>query len=125
MNRIEEFLQEGKNIIYFDFSGLGTDQEFKDLINLAKIEIVKHPPDSIYTITNMEGVTVSTNTYGIISKWMTFNKPYVKFGVVCGADATKKVIGRSAAVVSQRSNIVYVSSKEEAINYIMNLDCSS
>ena len=121
MNRIEEFTRGGKNIIYFDFSGFTTDKEFTDFIASAKIVVKKYPPDSIYTITNVEDIKVSANTHNIMSDWLAHNKPYVKSGTVYGADATSKIIGKTATIVSQRSNLAYVTSKEEAIDYLSKL----
>jgi len=121
MNRIEEFSQDGKNIMLFDFSGFTTDKEYTDLISSAKMLIMKYEPDSLYTVTNMKGAVVSAKTHDIIADWVKYNKPYVKHGVVYGVDAAQKVIGQTAAVVTQRTNLVYVSTKEDAMEHIKNL----
>jgi len=122
MSRIEEYKLEGKNIISFDLSGFKTDNEYVDLIKKAKAMIIKYPENSVYTITNMTGAIVSKNTHDIIADWVKHNKPYVRSGVVYGADATHKVIGKTASAVTQRSNLAYLGSKEEAEEYIIGLD---
>jgi len=122
MNRIEEFTRDGKNIIYIDFSGFTTDKEFTDFIASAKIVVKKYSPGSLYTITNITDAKISANTHDIMSDWITHNKPYVKFGAVYGADSTSKIIGKTASIVSQRSNLAYLSSKEEALDYLSKLD---
>jgi len=122
MNRIEEFEHEGKDVVLFDLSGLENDNEYIDLIKKAKAIIIKYSDNSLYTITNMTGAVVSKNTHDIIADWVMHNKPYVKFGVVFGADATQKIIGKTASAVTQRSNLVYLNTKEEALDYISNLD---
>ena len=122
MSRIEEFELEGKNIILFDLSGFKTDNEYVDLIKKAKAVIVKYSENSLYTITNMTGAVVSKNTHDIIADWVKYNKPYVVSGVVYGADATQVIIGKTASAVTQRSNLTYLGSKEEAIDYLIGLD---
>ena len=122
MSRIEEFELDGKSFVYFDLSGFRKDNEYIDFIATAKTVIKKYPPNSLYTITNMKGAMVGGNTHVIMSEWVTHNKPYVKFGAVCSADTTAKVIGHTVSVVSQRSNLMYVDSKEEAIDSLLALE---
>ena len=122
MNRIEEFTQGGKKFMYFDFSDIKTDEEYIDFIKTAKIEVKKHPPDSIYTISNMKNAAITSNTHDIIADWVAHNKPYVKYGAVCNIDFSAKIIGKTVSIVTQRMNLVYVSSKEEAIEYLLNVD---
>jgi len=122
MDRIEEFKREGKDIILFDLSGFKTDNEYIELIKKAKAMIVKYQENSLYTITNMTGAVVSKNTHDIIVDWVQYNKEFVIFGVVFGADATQKIIGKTATAVTKRSNLVYLNTKEEAVEYIINLE---
>jgi len=122
MNRLEEFTKNGKNFICYDLSGLKTDDEFKDLIATAKVLIKKYPPDSVYTITNMTGAVMTTNTHDIIADWIGHNKPYVKYAAVYGVDFTMKTIGKSVGIVTQRVNLEYVSSREEAMEFLLNLE---
>ena len=122
MNRIEEFKHEGKDVVLFNLSGFKTDNEYIEFIKKAKAMIIKYSENSLYTITNMTGAVVSINTHDIIVDWVKHNKPYVKSGVVFGTDATQKVIGKTASAVTQRSNLVYLDTKQEALDYISNLD---
>jgi len=122
MRRIEEFTENGKDFICFDLSGFKTDEDYKEFIESAKIVIRKHPPDSLYTITNMSGAVITSNTHDIIADWVGYNKPYVKCGAVYGVDFTMKTIGKAVGIVTQRMNLAYFASKEESIEYLVNLE---
>ncbi|MCL2627346.1 MAG: hypothetical protein FWD44_01440 [Oscillospiraceae bacterium] len=120
--RIEEFKIGDKDVVFIDFSGFNNDKEAIAFIEASKPLIKKYPYNSIYTITNIEDVALSANSHDIISGWVEHNKPYVKFGVVYGVDGIKKVLGKTLKIVTGRKNLVYLSSKEEAIEYLTNLE---
>ena len=122
MTRIEEFTQDNKKFISFNMSGFKTDDDYYDFIEGAKVVMKKYPPDSVYTISNMEGSVLTPNTHDIIADWVAHNKPYVKYGAVYGVDFSMKTIGKTVGIVTQRLNLVYVSSKEEALEYLLNLE---
>ena len=122
MNRIEEFKHAGKSVIYMDFSGFKENTEYKTIIDAAKTLIREYPHDSLYTITNMTNAVVNSNTHDTFSSFTEHNKPFVKLGLVCGADTTTKIIGKTVATVSGRSNLIYVSSKDDALDYLTNLE---
>jgi len=122
MNRIEEFIEDSKSFICFDLSEFKTDDEYTEFIESAKSVIAKYSPESVYTISNMTNAVLSKNTHDIIAGWVAYNKPYVKCGAVYGVDFAMKTIGKTVGIVTQRLNIVYVATKEEAIKYLLNVD---
>ena len=122
MDRIEEFTQDGKKIVYIDFSHFTTTEELSSFIESAKPYIKKYPLNSIYTITNMEGMTVNSETHDIMAGWVEHNKPYVKFGAVYGVDGIKRILAKTIAVLTKRNNLVYVSSRGEALNSLLQQD---
>ena len=122
MSRIEEFIEDGKKFICFDLSEFKTDDEYTDFIESAKIVIAKYSPESAYTITNMTNAVLTKNSHDIIAGWVAFNKPYVKYGAVYGVDFTMKTVGKTVGIVTQRLNLVYVETKEEAIEYLLKVE---
>jgi len=124
MNRIEEFRVSGKSVIYMDFSGYSEDIEFRTIIDAAKTLIREYAPNSLYTITNLKGATINTSTHEAFTDFTEHNKQYVILGVVCGTDTTTKILGQTVAVVSGRSNLIYLPAKEDAIRHITDLENS-
>jgi len=122
MKRIEEFTKNEKSFISFDLSGFKTDDEYKDFIEAAKVVVKKHPPNSLFTLSNMQDAVLTSNTHDIIADWVTHNKPFVKYGAVYGVDFSMKTIGKTVGIVTQRLNLVYVSTREEAIDYLLNVE---
>jgi hypothetical protein len=118
MGRIEEFTRDGKNFIYLDLSGFKTNDEFTQFIEESKPVIEKHAEQSLYTITNVENVRFDTKTKELVAQWTEHNKPYVKFGAIIGGDGIKKMMANMAFAISKRANMTFVSSKEQAIEWL-------
>jgi hypothetical protein len=117
--RIEEFTQDGKNFIYFDLSEFKTNDEYKKFIETAKERMPKYAESSLYTITNIKGVSFDTETKRIIAEWMAFNRPYVKRGAVIGFDGIKRIVVSAIFKLSGRTNMAFVSDKEHAIEWLL------
>jgi hypothetical protein len=79
----------------------------------------KHAEGSLYTITNIKGVNFDTETKRIIADWMTFNRPYVKYGAVIGFDGIKRIIVNAIFKLCGRKNMAFVSDKEQAIEWLL------
>ena len=122
MNRLEEFTRDGKVMVYIDFSNFSSNEELKSFIESAKPVMKKYSPNSVYTITNMEGIVFNKATHEIIAEWVEHNKPYVKYGAVFGVDGVKKTLAQTIAIITKRKNLIYVSSKEEAIDSLLKQD---
>jgi hypothetical protein len=122
MERIEEFLLEGKNIMYIDFSNLLTNEDFVKLIEIIKPVIAKYKERSLYTITNVEGVRYDSFTRNIFIEYTTHNKPYVKKGALIGLDGVKKMIINTLAKVTGREVFHIAFTKEKAIEWILQQD---
>jgi len=121
MERIHEFIKDGKQFFYIDFS----DFETKDVIELiesGKKIMVKHAEQSVYTITNVKDIKYTLETKDALSEWVEHNKPYVKSGAVIGLDAPKKIVANMIAILTKRKNLVYADTKEEAIEILLKKD---
>lgn len=119
MERVEDFVRDGKAIVYIDFSGLSSDKDFLEVINLAEPVVSSHPESSVYTITNIANLKFDSHTKDIAAKYMINNKPYVKFGVIIGLDGIKKMMARTVMKLSGRTNMDFAFTKEHAIEMIL------
>jgi hypothetical protein len=117
--RLEEFTLDGKNFIYHDFSGFQTLEEYAQLIEAAKSQIVKYPKNSLLTITNMKDIRFDSSAKEIVTEWLTFNKPYVKYGAIIGADGVKKIMLNSILIICGRNNMNLVFTKGQAIDWLL------
>jgi hypothetical protein len=117
--RIEEFTQDEKNFIYLDLSGFETNDEYKEFVETAKTCISKYAKNSLYTITNIKDVNFDSETKKVIAEWMNYNRPYVKFGAVIGFDGIKRMMVNSIFKLSSRKNMAFVSTKEEAVEWLL------
>lgn len=119
MDRIEEITRDGKNILYIDFSKFKSNDEFAKVIEEGKPLVRKYEENSLYTITNIEGVRYDTSTKEIMTEWMIHNKPYVKHGVVIGLDGIKKIMFNALFTLSGRKSMDIASTKEAAIELLL------
>ena len=119
MERIEEFTQDGKDFFYFDLSGLKSNDEYIKVIEDSKSLISKYSENSLYTITNIEGVRYDTTTKKVVAEWMTHNRPYVKYGVCIGVDGIKRIMLNAIFALSGRKNMELASTKEAAIELLL------
>ena len=119
MERIDEFTRGGRQFIYFDLSKFKSNGEFTRLTEAAKPIIAKYAEKSVYTITNIEGVSFDSETKEIVARWTAYNKPYVKYGAVIGVDGIKKIMVNAIFKLSGRNNMVFLNSKEHAIKWLL------
>jgi hypothetical protein len=118
--RIEEFKLEGKDFIYYDLSEFKTnEEEFRVFTKVAKECISKYAEHSVLTITNIKDVKFDSETKNIVADWMEHNKPYAKFGAVIGFDGIKKIVVNAIFKLCGRKNMVFASSKEQAIEFLL------
>jgi hypothetical protein len=122
MKRIEEFSRDGKNFVYIDYSGITSHSEFLKIAGEIEAVIAKYPEKSLYTITNVENVRFDSHSKEIVRKYMEFNKPYVKYGVVIGLDGIKKMLVTAVMKLSGRTNMHFAFSKECAIEWLLKYD---
>jgi hypothetical protein len=91
MNRIRFFTHRGKQILHLDFSNCDED-EVLVTIEEAKKVIRIHPPQSILTLTNVEGAHYNMKVTNAMMEFAHGNKPFVKAGAVIGISGLKKIV---------------------------------
>jgi hypothetical protein len=118
-NRIELFEFEGKKFIYYDISHFKNNTQFKEFIAYAETVLQQHPAgDSLFSITNVEGVIYDTETKLICAEWMDFNRPWIKHGAVIGLDGIKRIMVNSILKLCGRSNMKFFRSRDEAVKWL-------
>jgi hypothetical protein len=117
--RIEQFEYEGKSFIYFDVSHFKNNAQFREFIEHAKGIIQRYPEDnSLFSITNVEGVLYDSETKTIIAEWMNFNRPHIRQGAVIGLDGIKRIMVNSILKMSRRSNVKFFRTRDEAVKWM-------
>jgi hypothetical protein len=118
-NRIEQFEFEGKKFIYYDLSHLRNNTQFREFIASAKEAIRRYPGDnSLFSITNVEGVQYDSETKSIIAEWMDFNRPHIRQGAVIGLDGIKRIMVNSILKISGRNNMKFFRTRDEAVKWL-------
>ena len=115
MDRVEEFVQEGKSFIYVDLSGLKTVEDFSRQFDLIKPVISKYPEHSLYSITNIADTRFNAQIKDLILDYLKHNKRYLKYSVIIGIDGIKKMMIDILIKLSGRDNISCAFCKENAI----------
>ena len=119
MDRIEEFTRGGKTFIYIDFSNLKTNEEISQMIDRAKPVISSYPYNSVFTITNFDGLRYDRDSKNLIIPYTEENQPYVKAGAIVGLDNFKRIMANTIFTVTGRKNLIIMNTKEEAIQFFI------
>jgi hypothetical protein len=118
-NRIEQFEYEGKKFIYYDLSNFKNNGQFREFIAYAEQVIQQYPGDnSLFSITNIEGVLYDSETKTIVAEWMDFNRPHIRQGAVIGLDGIKRIMVNSILKMSGRSNMKFFRTRDEAVKWL-------
>jgi hypothetical protein len=119
VKRIEEFEQGGKNFIYFNLSGLKSNDEYIKIIEEARPITESYAGRELYSITNIKDVAFDTKTKKIAAEWMAFNKAYVKYSAIIGVDGIKQIMMNAVFAISKRKNVCIAPTKEKAIEILL------
>ena len=122
MKITEEFVIEGRSFLYIDFSKRNNRDDIAKFVEVIKPVIVKYPENSLYTITNIAGVRFDSEIKEILVDYISHNKPFVKYGAIIGMDGIKKMMMNSILKISERTNMLFAFSKEQAIELLMKLE---
>lgn len=122
MERIEEFVRDGKNFVYIDVSGIKSNGELSALFARIKSVIVKYRENPVYTITNVANIRYDSETKQMTKEYLEHNKPYVKSGAIIGLDGVKKIMAVKLTKLSGRKNMLVAFTKEKAIELLLRQD---
>jgi len=118
MERIEKFTYEGKDVVCFNLSNIKSNEEFKHVIETAKMTISQYTLNSVYTLTDITNITFDTKTKELAVDWMEFNKPFVIFGTFIGVDGIKKIMMNAVFKMSGRKNVKIFTTKERVFDWL-------
>jgi hypothetical protein len=118
MKHVEEFTEDGKNIVYIDFSNAVSENDFNAVIEEVRQVITKYAEKSVCTITNMENVRFDSSIKEVFVKYAESNGSYVKYGVAIGMDGIKKKMIEGILKLSGRSTFHFCFTKEEAVKWL-------
>jgi len=117
--RIEEFERNGRKFIYVDYSDLRKNEHFIELVAEVEKVVEKYPPQSLYTITNVDKIRFDTTTRELFAEHMAHNKPYVLYGAVIGFDGVIRIMCNTLCALTGRNNLIFAYTKEQAIELLL------
>jgi hypothetical protein len=88
-------------------------------VEMAKPIIERYGQNSVYTISNVEGVRFDSETKRIVADWVEHNKPYVIKGAVVGVDGIRKIFINTIFAMTGRKNMIFVATREKAIGLLL------
>jgi hypothetical protein len=117
MRKPEIINYKGKNIIYIDLSGMRDQNEIMQLEKEGSELIRQHPPKSVLTLTNMDGMYFNNTLKSYFESMVKQNAPHVKAGAVIGMNGLISIMYNAFVSMTGR-NIKSLRSKEEALEYL-------
>lgn len=120
-----EIIYSGRtSILYLDFSGLKTKDEILKQVEIYGNYIKRQPLNSLYTLTNLEGMYFNTEVYNTISTYAKSNDKFVKASAVIGLKGMMQIFYKGFVKLSGR-NITVCETKEQAIQSITKIEAQA
>jgi hypothetical protein len=119
---IDEFSQDGKDFMYIKLSEIETNKELIEYLTVIEDAIAKYPPKSLYTITNITNIRFDAEIKEHTVPYLEHNGSYVKHAAIIGPDGITKVIASTIFKISQRDNVVFAFTKEQAVELLLQKD---
>ena len=116
---IEEFSHSGRDFIYISLPRFSTRDELRHALKTIGRAMEKYAENSLYAILNIENLIFDTKTITLTAKYMKYSKPYVKYEAVIGIDGVKKTLFVSMLRMSERDNMCFAFTKEQAIELLL------
>jgi hypothetical protein len=117
MRKPEIINYKGKIIIYLDFTNMKDKGEIMRLEQEGSDWIRSQSLNSIYTLTNMEGMFFNNELKKWFEEIVKLNAPYVRAGAVIGMTGLISIMYNAFVRVTGR-NIKMCRSREEALEYL-------
>lgn len=110
---------KGKDIFYMDFSKLSSKRKISNLIEKSIEYIRSQPPNSLLTMTNIQGMHFSIEIKDMFTQFVKGNKPYVSAGTVLGMAGLQSIVYNGIMKLTGR-NIKSMKSIDEAKEWLIN-----
>jgi hypothetical protein len=121
MNRTKIIDYNGKKIFFIDFSDLQFIDQVKAVAEEIKKYVPQQPPNSIYSLTTIEGMHFNNSIKEVFTELAKLNKPYVKAGAIVGVDGLKQILFNGIMKLSGR-DMKSFSSMELAKEWLASFD---
>lgn len=118
MRKPEIISYKGKTILYLDFTNMRDKDEIMKLEGEGATYIRSQPKNSVYTLTNMEGMFFNNEIKKYFEEVVKGNTPYVRSGAVIGLSGLISIMYNAFVTVTGR-NIKSCKSKDEALEYLI------
>lgn len=117
MARVEFVEYKGKRILVLDYSGISDPAAAFPLFEETKRVVAQQPPQSLFTLTNVQGSHFDTDVIKGVRDLVEHNRPYVKAGAVVGLSGLMRVVFTTLLHLTGR-NIRAFDSVEAAKDYL-------
>jgi hypothetical protein len=117
MRKPEIISYKGKTIVYLDFTNMKDKEEIMKLEKEGSDWIRSQSLNSVYTLTNMEGMFFNNELKKWFEEIVKVNAPYVRAGAVVGMTGLISIMYNAFVTVTGR-NIKMCKSKDEALEYL-------
>ena len=118
MKRVETFTLNKRKFVYIDISRIRSNSEFKEFVAGIKEYFKDFKPQSVYTITNVEGITFDSATKDIVEDLLISDSEYVIYAAVINIDGIKKIMFNSVIKASKRDNIRFFNTRQQAVEWL-------
>lgn len=101
MERVYFTTYKDVKILYIDFSNCTTEEAFQIIKQVKKI-VASSEPNSLLTLTNVEGAHYNSEVVNELKSLVIHNKPYVKKGTIIGLSNRQRFIYDLVMKLSER-----------------------
>lgn len=108
----------GRDIMLLDYSDVIDTAEALSEIAKSKAIIAQHPPESLRTLTYVEGARYTAPVIDAMKDLVAHNRPYVRAAAVVGMNTLHRIIYRAVIAFSRR-NIQVFEDLDEAKDWLV------
>ena len=102
LSRIRYIRHREVQILHCNFSGIGSTEELRAVVEEAGLLIRSHPPRSALLLINLDGVPYTLQNVAVLRRALEENRAYVRARAVCGLPAIAQLSFAAMARLSQR-----------------------
>ena len=92
MEKVQVVNYQGYKIIFIDFNGLKSVDEITLVIEIAKPFIRNNPTNSVYTLSNLNGMHFNNSIRDLFTQFTGGNKEYVKASAIIGVSGLQNIM---------------------------------
>lgn len=121
MEGLSKIAYKGKEILYVDYSAIGSEKEkAKQLILASTEEYMKYPPKSVLALVNVENLHFDSEIVDLMKTTKEKTVPYEKKIAIIGMKGLQKVAYNFVISLTQRDKVKTFNTAEEAKEWLSN-----